>query len=142
MSLKITEHEINPANSVILVSAELPPGAGGASTSYVVSIPVKAGTTQDRALSHQVLKFQEGPVQGPKDVNGLTMEVLLAIVADRLRGFQFKRDEEGNYLWREPGPFACLENAAALSSVEQAMGFLHMRTRKRVKRGVEGTHTP
>jgi hypothetical protein len=61
-------------------------------------------------------------------VNGITNEVLLAIVADRLRGFQ-------------SSPYACQENAEALECTEAALRRLHDRTRAREARGVEGTHT-
>ncbi len=70
--------------------------------------------------------FQNGPI-GEVGVNGLTHEVLLAIIADRLRSFQ-------------AGQFACSENAAALESVEAAQRSLKSRTEARLARGVEGTH--
>lgn len=60
-------------------------------------------------------------------MNGLTQEVLLAIVADRLRSFQV-------------GQFACRENALALTKIEEAQHWLHSRTLARMQRGVEGTH--
>jgi hypothetical protein len=59
-------------------------------------------------------------------VNGISNEVLLTIVEDRLKGFQ-------------SGPYACRENALALTHVQDAMHWLHHRTRERVQRGVEGT---
>ena len=59
-------------------------------------------------------------------VNGVSNEALLAIVEHRLQGFQ-------------SGDYACRENALALTQVQQAMHWLHHRTRERVARGVEGT---
>jgi hypothetical protein len=56
----------------------------------------------------------------------LTMEVLLAIVADQLRVHQ-------------QGPSSCRENALALTKTEEALQWLHHRTRDRRRRGVEGT---
>lgn len=53
---------------------------------------------------------------------------MLAIVADRLRSFQ-------------NGPYACRENAIALTKVEEAQQWLRSRTLARMRRGVEGTHT-
>ena len=50
---------------------------------------------------------------------------LLAIVIDRLRAFQ-------------AGPFACRENALALTKIEEAQHWLLHRTRARMTRGVEG----
>jgi len=70
--------------------------------------------------------FQNGAI-GDVGVNGVTQEVLLSIVADRLRSFQ-------------AGPYACPENALALSHVESAQAALHSRTKARVARGVEGSH--
>jgi hypothetical protein len=70
--------------------------------------------------------FQNGPIP-EKGVNGLTQEVLLEICADRLRSFQ-------------AGPYACRENALALTKIEEAQMWLQSRTLKRMQRGVEGTH--
>lgn len=71
------------------------------------------------------VKFQNGPI-GEVGVNGVTHEALLAIVADRLEGYQ-------------SGPYACRENALSLTSVQQAMHWLFSRTIARLRRGVEGT---
>ncbi|KVR99176.1 hypothetical protein WK29_30460 [Burkholderia vietnamiensis] len=71
--------------------------------------------------------FQNGPI-AEAGVNGITQEVLLAIVADRLRSFQ-------------AGPYACRENALALTKIEEAQHWLQQRTIARMRRGVEGTHT-
>lgn len=58
---------------------------------------------------------------------GVTNEALLAIVIDRLEGYQ-------------SGPFACEENALALESAKASLEYLKMRTKDRQKRGVENTH--
>ena len=76
---------------------------------------------------HQDITFQEGPI-AEYGVNGISNEALLAIIEDRLAGFQ-------------AGPFACRENALALTKIQEAMHWLHHRTRERVTRGVEGTHS-
>lgn len=64
-------------------------------------------------------------------VNGcneqLEIEALLAVIIDRLQCFQ-------------AGPYACRENAIALTKLEEAMMWLQKRTRDRLARGVEGTH--
>jgi hypothetical protein len=66
---------------------------------------------------------------GSRDVNfvpdGLTTEALLAIALDRLQGAQ-KRE------------FSCRENAIAITHLEEAMHWLHHRTRDRANREVEG----
>lgn len=115
---KLTDHIVNPANDKITIHVIDEPGAGGANHEYEVSgftgIPL-------------VISFQNGPIN-EVGVNGITQEVLLAIVADRLRSFQ-------------NGPYACRENALALTKVEEAQQWLQSRTLARMRRGVEGTHT-
>ena len=59
------------------------------------------------------------------DRGGVTNEALLAIVIDRLEGFQ-------------SGQFACDENEAALQAIKNALFYLQQRTRDRMERGVEG----
>jgi hypothetical protein len=71
------------------------------------------------------VRFQDGPIQ-ETGVNGISNEALLAIVEDRLAGFQ-------------SGQYACRENAIALTKIQEAMMWLHKRTRDRAARGVEGT---
>lgn len=114
----INEHKVNPANDLVEIEVTDEPGAGGANHEYLVRLP-DGGETK--------ISFQNGPII-EAGVNGLTQEVLLAIVADRLRAFQ-------------SGPFACRENALALTKVEEAQHWLHSRTLTRMRRGVEGTHT-
>lgn len=111
---EIHGHEVTLASRKIKVFADEEPGPGGASHCYTVSVD---GKELD-------LDFQNGPI-GEVGVNGITEEVLLAILIDRLRGFQ-------------AGPFACPENAAALDCMESALRWLAQRTRRRVQRGVEG----
>ena len=72
------------------------------------------------------IKFQNGPIL-EFGVNGISNESLLAIVEDRLAGFQ-------------SGEFACRENAIALIKLQEAMMWLQKRTRDRMARGVEGTN--
>jgi hypothetical protein len=72
------------------------------------------------------ISFQNGPIK-EVGVNGLTNEDLLAIVIDRLYGFQ-------------SGGFACRENAIALTKIEESYMWLLRRTASRRLRGVEGTN--
>lgn len=92
------------------------PGSGGANHRYQIGI----GRT-----FRTLIEFQNGPINEVGN-NGLTNEALLAIVIDRLQGFQ-------------SGPFKCRENAVALTKLEEAMMWLQKRTRERMARGVEGT---
>jgi hypothetical protein len=139
MTRLLTDHIVNPTNDRIAIEVMDEPSTGGASHIYDVRLE---GWTRDPSTPSMgkhmssakqdrccVIHFQNGPIKNPAtDVNGLTQEVLLAIVADRLRSFQ-------------AGPYACRENALALTKIEEAMHWLHSRTLARMRRGVEGTHT-
>jgi len=97
-----------------------PPGDGGAPHEY-------AARFGDPVQQH-LIKFQHGlPTDPTIGTNGLTMEVLLAICADRLSGFQ-------------AGKFACKHNQRALDSVKLALVYLHQRTKDRLDRNVESTY--
>ena len=115
----INTHKINPVNDALDLSAEDERGQGGANHSYYIA---HSGVQ----IQPLYIDFQNGPIN-EVGVNGLTNEVLLAILIDRMQGFQ-------------SGPFACRENALALTKLEEAMMWLHSRTKDRMERGVEGTH--
>lgn len=126
---QITSHIVNPVNDKLTITVMDEPGAGGANHRYEVAgmdefrnASFKEGDAED-AL---VVLFQNGPIND-HGVNGVTQEVLLAIVADRLECFQ-------------AGPFASDYNARALEHVKAAQESLLQRTRDRMGRGVEGTH--
>jgi hypothetical protein len=125
---ELHDHKINPVNDVIKIGAMDEPGAGGANHHYMVTLPgwTRAPDGSD-AKGVWNIQFQNGPI-AEAGVNGMTQEVLLAIVIDRLRSFQ-------------AGKFACRENAIALTKIEEAQHWLHARTLARMQRGVEGTHT-
>jgi hypothetical protein len=124
---ELTEHKINPANDTLRIVVADDVGAGGAHHLYVVE-----GFNTMTNVSHEgedtfiSICFQNGPIN-EFGVNGLTHEVLLAIVADRLRSFQ-------------KGPYACKANACSLTHIEEAQHWLQQRTIERMRRGVEGTH--
>jgi len=113
---KVTDHVANPVNDLINILVTDEPGAGGANHQYKVEFP-------DGKFDIEI-NFQKGPIN-EAGINGVTQEVLLAIVIDRLRSFQ-------------AGPFACNENQGALDCAEQALDWLKSRTKARMKRGVEG----
>ena len=71
------------------------------------------------------VKFQKGPIK-ENAVNGVMNEDLIAIVIDRMEGFQ-------------SGKYACRENAIALTKLEESLLWLRKRTMDRERRGVEGT---
>lgn len=117
---QLDDHKVNPANDTLTVTVLDEPGQGGACHEYEISHPNMPGTR---------ISFQNGPINADGNgVNGLTHEVLLAIVADRLRSFQ-------------KGPYSCKANACALTHIEEAQHWLQQRTLERMRRGVEGTHT-
>ena len=94
-------------------------GAGNANHEYSVS------TTQEPSDILQVVKFQKGAIKENR-VNGVMNEDLIAMVIDRLQGFQ-------------DGDYKCRENAIALTKLEEALLWLRKRTMDRERRGVEGT---
>ncbi len=71
------------------------------------------------------ISFQKGPVK-ETGVNGCHNEDLIAVVIDRLQGFQ-------------GGESKCRENAIAITKLEEALLWLSHRTNMRIARGVEGT---
>jgi hypothetical protein len=121
---EITEHQTNDCNRAIRVYADEPdPKYGNASHEYRAEIDANGNA---EVIYNRAIAFQRGPVK-EVGVNGLTNEVLLAILIDRMRGFQ-------------SGPFACRENALALTKLEEAFHWFEARTRARLARGVEGTN--
>jgi hypothetical protein len=118
---RLTGHRVNPVNDRLEITVTDEPGAGGADlTKNPSRIPA------EDAASKTIILFQNGPIN-ENGINGITQEVLLEIVADRLRSFQ-------------AGKFACRENAVALTHIETAQLWLQKRTLERMQRGVEGTN--
>lgn len=110
----------DPANTQPTVYATHE-GIGGASTQYHV---VLGGHVWSPDCNEVVIPFQDGTVP-EAGLNGVTNEVLLAIVHDRLSAFQ-------------AGKFPCGENHSAMLAVQEAMFCLEMRSKKRMERAVEG----
>lgn len=129
----ITDHQVNPANDKLVIQVLDEPGAGGANHRYQITGFDPRGNPSAPELKDipgdyegLLVLFQNGPI-ADAGVNGVTQEVLLAVVIDRLRSFQ-------------SGPYACEENANALRAIEEGQQHLLNRTRARMARGVEGTH--
>jgi hypothetical protein len=97
------------------------PGSGNASHNYRI-------TPESETQTFCEVSFQNGPII-ESGVNGIMNEDLLAIVIDRLQGFQ-------------SGQFACRENAIALTKIQEGMMWLEKRTADREVRGVEGRLIP
>jgi len=129
----LTDHQVNPANDTLTIAVVDEPGSGGASHLYMIEGFDTASNASDPFVArhgsparHSTVLFQNGPI-AEVGTNGVTHEALLAIIVDRMRSFQ-------------AGPYACRENAIALTKIEEALHWLHHRTRARMARGVEGTH--
>lgn len=122
---ELTSHKVNGLNEALLVNVLDQPGSGNACHEYQIRKFVRNEPDETADVELCGIKFQNGPIT-EAGVNGISNEALLAIVEDRLKGFQ-------------AGPYACRENALALTHVQDAMHWLHHRTRERVSRGVEGT---
>jgi hypothetical protein len=115
----INEHEVNSGNKQLTITVLDEPSHGGACHAY----DIEGG---EAVPLH--IRFQNGPINvDGNGVNGVTHEALLAVIADRLRGFQ-------------SGQYACKANACALTHIEEAQHWLQQRTIERMRRGVEGTH--
>ena len=122
----ITDHKVNGLNDAINIYAtDSTPTEGGACATYRIE-PV---TTAEPAgpINPVTLIFQNKPMLSSADVIGISNEALIAVVIDRMRGFQ-------------GGKFACYENAEALVRLEESLMWLQKRTRDRMARGVEGTY--
>lgn len=124
MSREITAHKTNRLNECIVVEATDEPGNGGANHCY--QIRGEKGPLDHHPIPTIDIRFQNGAIQ-EAGANGVSNESLLAVVIDRLQCFQ-------------KGPFACRENALALTHLEETMHWLNHRTQGRLARGVEGTH--
>lgn len=120
----IHAHETNPVNQTLEIRITDEPGPGGANHVYQI-VQAKPDSEGEFCKILGLIKFQNGGIK-EAGVNGLTHEVMLAIVADRLESFQ-------------AGPYACHENRMALSYLKDALGCLKDRTYARERRGVEGT---
>lgn len=76
--------------------------------------------------------WQTGPARGPENqetINGTTCEDLLALVRQRIEGYQ-------------AGPVPTVENEEALGGIAVALDALARRTKARQEQHVEGTDAP
>lgn len=142
----ITDHKLNGLNDAIAINAIGEPGAGGANVLYNLKLYPAVTKWVDEtipAIEELEIRFQNGPVS--EGFNGITNEALLAVLIDRMRGFQGlhpltpEQQAKPQFL---VAPFCCRENAIALTHLEDALHWLQHRTRQRLARGVEGTLSP
>lgn len=132
MGRELTSHRVSGLNDALTIHVMDEAGHGGACHEYAITfIDPNLGGVERSPISGRhgrdcLISFQNGPI-AESGVNGISNEALLAIVRDRLEGFQ-------------SGPYACDANKDALLFVVSAMEHLASRTVERVARGVEGTN--
>ena len=93
------------------------PKAGNASHNYAIQF----GGPKDLCS----IQFQHGPRGVAGSINGVFEDALMAILQDRLEGFQ-------------SGEFACPENATALDAIKAAREAMNLRVARRMAKGVLG----
>lgn len=122
---KITSHHVKDQNNDLEIVACDEPSNGGANHLYQIIDVSEQNTARDAADTVLAeIPFQTGPIPA-NGINGVTNESLIAIVIDRLEGFQ-------------NGNLANRYNSAALHSLHSALASLKQRTIDRLGRGVEG----
>lgn len=114
-------HDGHGLNDIITIGCdERDPNSGGASHDYRLLIEVPGGT-----LKVGRIQFQHGPRKEPGSTPGVTEAALLAILIDRLEGFQ-------------AGPYRCRENAIMLTKLQECLHWTRHRADERARRGVLG----
>lgn len=111
----------NNLNEVLRIGEVGPGGAYHQYNIYHPSDPERGYETKTE------IKFQKGPRDDPASIGGVLDVDLLEIVRDRLRAFQ-------------SGPYACRENACALTHLEEALMWMSKRAEDRAERGILGTY--
>lgn len=103
------------------------PGSGGANYRYMITGFNTLNNDSSLSTYEGIeILFQNGSI-ADKGVNGLTQEVLLAILIDRLEAFS-------------NGPYPSDDTAKAYDYCVAALYHLQQRTRDRIARGVEGKY--
>jgi hypothetical protein len=108
---ELTSHRGDVLNDVLRIEVLDEPGQDNACHVYRISMP--NGTQVDRPVFSDVLEFQNGSIY-KVGIYGISDEALLAVLEDRLQGFQ-------------SGPNACSENRIALAKIKDAMMWLKRR---------------
>lgn len=135
---EVTSHRgpVADVNHKLVIRAVDEKSSGGAHHCYTIcaaaDIPSRA---YDQAVNDNggslavIIPFHKVGPDAPDELNGVTHEALLAIVAHRLESFQ-------------AGAYPCRENKMALLEIKSALTWLHRRTAARAKQGVEGKLMP
>jgi len=115
-------HDGHGLNDLIIIERdERDPDAGNGSREYVAHTDGHDGL----AVLCAHVSFQRGQPGLESSKPGATNEVLLAILIDRMEGFQ-------------DGPFRCRESAIVLTKLQECMHWLRHRADERARRGVLG----
>ena len=114
-----THHDGHGLNESIIIRTDEPDGSGAAHL-YEAHIASDADGWQIARV-----QFQKGPRNVEGSTPGMTEAAVLAILIDRLRGFQ-------------SGPYSCRENAIQLTKLEEVLHWTKARADERAKRGVLG----
>lgn len=119
---ELTSHKTNELNEAITIAAL----EDGQCNYYRMGL--QSTCQNDDASVPMVCNifFQNGP-PSQNGFNGFTNEALMAILEHRFESMQ-------------KGPFACRENALALTHLQESMHWLEHRTNRRKREGKEGTH--
>ena len=114
----IRTHQVNQLNQAIHLEAKDTPGPGGANNHYrILLVGEHQGRPGECSWSDLDIHFQNGAVKAA-GINGISNEVLLAILIDRLEGFQ-------------QGDRPSHENQVALDHLHTARLWLYKRTLER-----------
>lgn len=107
---------------ITILADERDPSSGGASHHYLVTMPSDC-IDSDEIVAE--IHFQHGPRNAKGSRQGITEAALIAVLLDRLEGFQ-------------AGPYSCRENALTKTKLEEALHWSRHRADARARRGVLG----
>ena len=96
--------------------------SGGANHEYLI-----VSDSGLQAPKETIIQFQHGARKEEGSIHGVIDPDLLEIVRDRLKSFQ-------------DGPFSSVENACALTHIEEALMWMNRRVEDRIERDVLGTN--
>ena len=119
--MQITDHKGSTLNNDLEITRKDASESSGAGKIYEIAY----NFTHNGYAILEEIQFQDGELKD--GVNGITDESLIAIVLDRLRGFN-------------EGRFRCRENSLAITHLEEGLMWLQKRAVRRQNEGIEGTH--